>query len=65
MLYYRLYFLNDTGRIYRVRELDADGDDSAVSIASQYQGEEPLELWCQHRRVQCFESINTELRSAQ
>ena len=58
MGYYRLYFMNrSNGHIERFEEFDAADDSSAVSIADGHIGDQPLELWSGHRKVQRFEAV--------
>lgn len=60
MLYYRLYFMHpDSGHIERFVELEAPDDASALSLASEHVGENPLELWNEHRKVRRIEAFAT------
>ena len=57
MLYYRLYFLSRAnGHIERFEEIEAADDGSAVRIARERAGRQPLELWCQGRKVKRFDA---------
>ncbi len=61
MAYYRLYFMNRfSGHIERFEELDASSDEAARDLAAGRVGDEPLELWCGHRKVQRFEAENAD-----
>lgn len=54
---YRLYFMNRfSGHIERFEEIEAPGDRDACDLAARHVGEEPLELWCGHRKVHRFEA---------
>ena len=57
MLYYRLYFMNDGGHIVRFEELEAPADEAAINRARAYEGGQPMELWCQDRKVHRFEAV--------
>lgn len=57
MSYYRLYFLNPrNGQIYRFAEYEAVDDAAALALTAEHEGSEPMELWCQHRKVRFFEA---------
>ena len=52
MAYYRLYFLDGfTGHIEHFREFQAESDDAAIAYAEDALGRNPMELWCEHRKV--------------
>lgn len=56
MPYYRLYFLHRfSGHIIRFAEYEAPDDASALALAAEHEGDQPLELWCRHRKVMRFE----------
>jgi hypothetical protein len=48
---YRLYFLNQLGRIQRAEEFDAEDDVRAVRHVSYRALEVPTELWCESRKI--------------
>ena len=56
-MYYRLYFMNrGSGHIDRVEEIEAADDVEAVRIAAgRDTGNQPVELWQEHRKVKRFE----------
>lgn len=52
MSYYRLYFFGArTGHIDRFAEFEAPDDRGALALASEHEGAQPLELWCEHRKI--------------
>ena len=52
MLYYRLYFFDDSsGHIDHFREFEADDDSAAVRIADGWRDGHPMELWTGTRRL--------------
>lgn len=56
MLYFRLYFMSlRSGHIERFAEFEAPDDVAAIALASEHEGEQPLELWCGHRKVKRFD----------
>lgn len=58
MVYYRLYFMNrNNGHILRFAEFEAPDDDAAIALATEHEGNMPLELWCRHRKVARLEAI--------
>lgn len=62
--YYRLYFMDPrSGHIAAFESLEADDDDAAVAAAEKHLGWQPLELWCQGRKVQRFEAVTTPMPS--
>jgi hypothetical protein len=57
MSYYRLYFMcRASGHIERFEEIEAVDDLAAVRTAREQAGRQPLELWCQSRKVKRFET---------
>ena len=57
MAWYRLYFLNSkSDRIERLAELAAADDDEAIRLAAGQHGSDPMELWCEGRKICRFES---------
>lgn len=57
MPYYRLYYMNQSsGHIERFEEFDTADDVEAVRTVSPSAREQPLELWCENRKIQRFES---------
>ena len=61
MSYYRLYFMHpDNGHIDRFAEFEAPDDRAAVALASEHLGENPLELWCERRKVGRIEALVTD-----
>jgi hypothetical protein len=48
---YRLYYLNQMGRIQRAEEFDAEDDVRAVRRVSDRAAGAPIELWCEGRRI--------------
>ena len=57
MFYYRLFFLkNGDGPVVGVEEISARDDVEAVRLASERVGPQPLELWCDKRKVKRFAS---------
>ncbi len=57
MSFYRLYFMSrGSGHIERFEEIEAADDVEAVRIARKQAGQQPLELWCRHRKVKRFEA---------
>ena len=48
---YRLYYLNQLGRIQRAEEFDALDDVRAVRTVSDRARDIPTELWCEGRKV--------------
>ena len=57
MSYYRLYFMGRrSGHIERFEEIEAADDVAAVRIARKQAGHQPLELWCQARKVKRFDT---------
>lgn len=52
MLYYRLYFMHPhNGHIERFAEFEAPDDSAALALAREQTGANPLELWCERRKV--------------
>lgn len=57
MTYYRLYFMSRaSGHIERFEQIDAVDDVAAVRIARKQTDQQPMELWCQGRKVKRFEA---------
>lgn len=57
MAYYRLYFLDPrSGHITAFESIEADDDEAATAAAERHRGWQPLELWCQGRKVERFEA---------
>jgi len=57
MPYYRLYFFDTlSGHIRDFVDFHSKGDAAALALAHEYEGPEPLELWCGARMVRCFET---------
>ena len=49
---YRLYFFSPrSGHIDRFAEFEAPDDSEAMLLAREHEGDRPLELWCEHRRI--------------
>ena len=48
---YRLYFLNQAGRIERAEDFDAEDDVRAVRAMTDRAGGAPTELWFEGRKV--------------
>ncbi|HEY5710395.1 MAG TPA: hypothetical protein VIT38_00750 [Allosphingosinicella sp.] len=48
---YRLYFLNQSGRIERAEQFDAEDDVRAVRAVADRAGDAPTELWLEGRKV--------------
>jgi hypothetical protein len=48
---YRLYCLNDRGRVSRSHEYLAENDDDALAIARNLKAQSRCELWCRDRLV--------------
>lgn len=60
MFYYRLYFMHpDSGHIARFADFEAPDDLQALELAREHVGENPLELWNEHRKVQRIEARST------
>ena len=49
---YRLYFLDDNGRIRDAAEFECDGDDTALAQAETHHDGRAMELWSGARMVQ-------------
>ena len=58
MQYFRLYFLNAAGSIQRFAEFEAPDDAAAIALAAEHQGQVPLELWCEKRKVRHFPAVS-------
>lgn len=60
MSYYRLYFMEPfSGHIARFAEFEASDDAAAGELAAGHAGENPLELWCERRKVRRIERLAT------
>jgi hypothetical protein len=60
MLYYRLYFMHpDNGHIERFADFQAPDDAHALSLAREHIGDNPLELWCERRKVHRIEAFSS------
>jgi hypothetical protein len=58
MAYYRLYFMDPrSGHISTYQSIDADDDETAAATAEKHLGRQPLELWCEGRKVKRFEAV--------
>lgn len=52
MLLYRLYFMNPvSGHIDRFLDFAAENNVRAIVAAHEHEGDVPLELWCEHKRI--------------
>ena len=57
--YYRLYFMDPrSGHILAFESIEAEDDAGAIALAEGHVGWQPLELWCQGRKVQRFEALS-------
>ena len=57
MAYYRLYFMDPrSGHIIAFEPIEAAADEVAIRLAERHVGWQPLELWCQGRKVRRFEA---------
>ena len=57
MAYYRLYFMDPrNGHISAFESIEAEDDSQAIAAAESRTGWQPLELWCQGRKVERFEA---------
>lgn len=58
MSYYRLLFMKSAdGPVIGAEEIAARDDVEAVRIASERVGPQPLELWCDKRKIKRFQAI--------
>ena len=58
MAYYRLYFMDPrSGHISAFEAIEADNDEAALAACEKHQGWQPLELWCQGRKVQRLDAV--------
>ena len=65
MPYYRLYFFDgDSPKITAVEELHAADDDAAVALCEAHRGPQPMELWCEARKVSVFEAVPGSARKS-
>ena len=54
---YRLYFMGARfGQIAHYEDFDAEDDAQAIDVAGLRECNQPLELWCQGRKVASFEA---------
>jgi hypothetical protein len=61
MSYYRLLFMKAVdGPVVGTEEIAARDDVDAVRIASRKVGDQPLELWCDKRRVKQFAPVDRD-----
>ncbi|CAA9520644.1 MAG: hypothetical protein AVDCRST_MAG91-2172 [uncultured Sphingomonadaceae bacterium] len=61
MSYYRLLFMKSAeGPVIGHREIAARDDVDAVRIAAEHVGSQPLELWCDKRKVKQFRAVERE-----
>lgn len=52
---YRLYFMSSLfGQISHYEDFDAEDDAKAIEIAGLRECSQPLELWCQTRKVASY-----------
>ncbi len=65
MANYNLYFMNVvTGHIDRVHDFEAADHSAAVKLARTEQSPQPMELWCEHRKIQRFEAVAQPAQTA-
>jgi len=58
MAYYRLYFMDPrSGHISAFEAIEAEDDEAALAACEKHQGWQPLELWCQGRKVQRLDAV--------
>ncbi len=56
--YYRLYFMDPrSGHITAYESIEAADDEAATAGAERHRGWQPLELWCQGRKVYRLEAV--------
>jgi hypothetical protein len=61
MSYYRLLFMKAVdGPVVGCEEIAARDDVDAVRIARRKVGDQPVELWCDKRKVKQFAPVQTE-----
>jgi hypothetical protein len=61
MSYYRLLFMKAVdGPVVGCEEIAARDDVDAVRIARRKVGHQPVELWCDKRKVKQFAPVQTE-----
>ena len=59
MVFYRIYQLRGPrNEVESFHEFEADDDDKAIALAETMRGENAMELWSDHRKVQRWESLN-------
>lgn len=51
MVYYRFYFLDESGRIARHIEQSCDDDLAALKMAGSMAGECAIEVWADNRQI--------------
>jgi hypothetical protein len=60
MSYYRLLFMKAVdGPVVGTEEIAARDDVEAVRIAARKVGDQPVELWCDKRKVKRFAPVET------
>jgi hypothetical protein len=65
MSYYRLLFKKSfDGPVIGEKEIAARDDVDAVRIAKSHLCEQPLELWCDKRKVKQFSAVEAPAQSA-
>lgn len=58
MAFYRLYFISPRdGHFVRSEGFEATDDDSALALAEERRGANPLELWCGGRKLMRIEAL--------
>lgn len=57
---YRLYFLDDAGKIANVAELECADDEAAISAAAELKSQRARELWDRARVVRRFHADATQ-----
>jgi len=48
-----------SGHIERFAEFEAPDDEAALALAREHVGDNPLELWCERRKVSRIDAIST------
>jgi hypothetical protein len=51
---YKLYFLDEDGRIRRALDLECRDDEQALSVVREHVSDQAMELWCGRRLVRGF-----------
>lgn len=60
---YRLYTMCPfTGHIQRFDDFLAGDDSAATTRAQRHEGDDPLEVWCGHRKVTRIEAVDVATR---